>query len=164
MKKFLLSLGVAMMSFALVQDASAQTAAQAVSLNVSKVYRIAITGAPTLTLTINGGVAGTDALTPATDATTTYAITQNNGAATKITANLDAVMAKGKLQINLASTKGTSAGTVDISNATSGSAINVVTAIALGADAGKTITYTFSANASDGIITASKTVTLTVVD
>jgi hypothetical protein len=163
MKKSIVVLA-AIMSFAIVETASAQTATQAVSLNVSKVYRIAITGAPTLTMTINAGVAGTDALTPVTDATTTYAITQNNSAATKVTANLDAVMAKGKLQINLASTKGTSAGTVDISNATSASAVNVVTAIALGAEAGKSITYTFSANASDGLIAVSKTVTLTVVD
>jgi hypothetical protein len=164
MKKVLLTLVVALMSFALVQEASAQTATQAVSLTVSKVYRIAITGAATVNMTINAGAAGTDALTPVTDATTTYAITQNNSAATKITANLDAVMAKGKLQIALASTKGTPAGTVDISNATGASALNVVTAIAMGAETGKSITYTFSANASEGLFNASKTVTLTVVD
>jgi hypothetical protein len=163
MKKSIVVLA-AMMSLALVQNASAQTATQALSLSVSKVYRIAITGAATINMAINAGVAGTDALTPVTDATTSYAITQNNSAATKITANLDAVMAKGKLQINLASTKGLSAGTVDISNATSASAVNVVTAIALGAEAGKNITYTFSANASDGLFTAAKTVTLTVID
>jgi hypothetical protein len=164
MKKSLVILGVAMMSFALVQNASAQTSTQALSLSVSKVYRLAITGAATINLGITAGVAGTDALTPVSDATSTYAITQNNSAATKITANLDAVMAKGKLEILLASTKGTSAGTVDISNATSGSAVNVVTAIALGAESAQGITYTFSANASEGLFTASKTVTLTVVD
>jgi hypothetical protein len=164
MKKSLVILGVALISFALVQDASAQTATQALSLSVSKVYRIAITGAGTINMAINSGVAGTDALTPVSDATSTYAITQNNSAATKVTANLDAVMAKGKLQIALASSLGTTAGTVDISNATSGSALNVVTAIALGAEAGKSITYTFSANASEGLFSASKTVTLTVVD
>ena len=85
MRKSLLTLGVAMMSLALVQNASAQTATQAVSLTVSKVYRIAITGAATINMGINAGVAGTDALTPVTDATTTYAITQNNSAATKVT-------------------------------------------------------------------------------
>lgn len=164
MKKSLVILGVALISFALVQDASAQTATQALSLSVSKVYRIAITGAATINLAINAGVAGTDALTPVSDATSTYAITQNNSASTKVTANLDAVMAKGKLQIALASGLGTTAGTVDISNATSGSALNVVTGIALGAESGKTITYTFGANASEGLFSASKTVTLTVVD
>jgi len=164
MKKSLVILSVALMSFALVQDASAQTATQALSLSVSKVYRIAITGAATINMAINAGTAGTDALTPVSDATSTYAITQNNSAATKITANLNAVMALGKLQIALASTKGTSAGTVDISNATGASAVNVVTAIALGAEAGRSITYTFSANASEGLFSAAKTVTLTVVD
>jgi hypothetical protein len=164
MKKSIVTFAVAMMSLAMVQSASAQTATQALSLSVSKVYRIAITGAATINLAINAGVAGTDALTPVSDATTSYAITQNNSAATKITANLDAVMAKGKLQINLASTKGTTAGTVDISNATAASAVNVVTAIALGAESGKAITYTFSANASEGLFSAAKTVTLTVVD
>jgi hypothetical protein len=163
MKKSIVMLGVAMMSLALVQSASAQTATQALNLSVSKVYRLAITGG-TINLAINAGVAGTDALTPASDATSTYAITQNNSAATKVTANLDAAMAKGKLEILLASTMGTTAGTVDISNALSGSAVNVVTAIALGAESGKSITYTFSANASDGLFSVSKNVTLTVVD
>jgi hypothetical protein len=164
MKKVLLTLGVAMMSFALVQDASAQTATQAVSLTVNKVYRIAITGAATINMAINAGVAGTDALTPVTDATSTYAITQNNSAATKVTANLDAAMPKGHLKIALVSGLGTTAGTVDITSATSGSALNVVSAIAMGAETGKSITYTFSANASEGLFVASKTVTLTVID
>jgi len=163
MKKSLLTLGVALMSFALVQDASAQ-ATQAVSLSVSKVYRIAITGVATINMGISAGVAGTDALTPVTDATTTYAVTQNNSAATKITANLDAVMPKGHLKIALVGGLGTTAGTVDITNATSGSALNVVTAMAMGASTGNAITYTFSANASEGLFSASKTVTLTVID
>ena len=82
MKKSIAILGVALMSFALVQDAAAQTASQAVSLSVAKVYRIAITGAATINMAINAGTAGTDALTPVSDATTTYAITQNNSSAT----------------------------------------------------------------------------------
>ena len=164
MKKSLVVLALITMGFAFVQETSAQTATQAVSLSVSKVYRIAITGAATINLGITAGTAGTDALTPATDATTTYAITQNNSSSTKVTAHLDAVMAKGKLEVALASGLGTSAGTKDISNATSGSAVNVVTGIAMGAESGQSISYTFSANASEGIFSASKTVTLTVVD
>ena len=163
MKKSLVILGVALISFALIQDASAQTSTQAVSLSVSKVYRIAITGG-TITLAINAGVAGTDALTPVSDATSTYAITQNNSAATKITANLEAAMPKGHLKIALAGGLGTTAGTVDISAATSSSALNVVTAIAMGASTAQSITYTFSALASEGLFSASKTVTLTVID
>ena len=162
MKKSIAILAAAMMSLLLVQSASAQTATQALSLSVSKVYRIAITGG-TVTLAINTGAAGTDALTAVSNATSTYAITQNNSAATKITANLDAAMPKGHLTIALAAGTGaTSAGTVDISD---GTARNVVTAIPMGATTGNAITYSFSANASEGLLTStSKTVTLTVVD
>jgi hypothetical protein len=163
MKKSIAIFAAAIMSLALVQSASAQTATQALSLSVSKVYRIAITGG-TITLAINAGVAGTDALTPVSDATSTYAITQNNSAATHITANLDAAMPKGKLKIALASSLGTTSGTVDISSAIAASAATVVTTINMGAEAGKSITYTFSANASEGLFSAAKTVTLTVVD
>ena len=164
MKKSILILSAAFMSLAIVQSASAQTATQGLSLSVIKVYRIAITGG-TITLGINTGVAGTNALTAVSDASSTYAITQNNSAATHVTANLDAVMPKGKLQIALASVLGTSSGTVDISNAIAANAATVVTAIHMGAEAGKSITYTFSANASEGLLTStSKTVTLTVVD
>jgi len=67
--------------------------------------------------------------------------------------------------LNLASTKGTSAGNVDISNATSGSAVDIVTAINRGADAAQGITYTFSANASAGTLgSTTKTVTLTLTN
>ena len=162
MKKSIVILVAAMMSLALVQNASAQTATQALSLSVSKVYRIAITGG-TITLAISTGTAGTDLLDVATNSVSSYAITQNNSTATKITANLEAAMPKGKLQIALVAGVGaTSVGTVDISD---GTARNVVTAIPMGASTGNTITYTFSAKASEGLLTStSKTVTLTVVD
>ena len=42
MKKLFVILGVAVMNFALVQNASAQTATQALSLSVNKVYRLAV--------------------------------------------------------------------------------------------------------------------------
>ena len=66
------------------------------------------------------------------------------------------------LTIALASTKGSSAGAVDIS---SGVAKDVVTAMAKGADAGQGITYVLGANASAGILTTTaKTVTLTLTN
>ena len=103
---------------------SQATANQTVNLAVNSVQKIAITGSP-ITLTIVNGVAGTDALTPVTDATSTYSITHNSNTALRITANLDAVLASGyQLQMNLAPSvgHGTSAGTVDISNALAASA------------------------------------------
>jgi hypothetical protein len=149
-----------------IRFAAAQTSAtQSVNLTVNTVYKIATSGNPAA-LTVTTGTAGTDVLTSVSDNSTTYSITQNFGNTVKITANLDAALQTGyTLGINLASTKGTSAGTVDISNATSGSAVSVVTAINRGADAGQTITYTFSALASAGMLTSTtKTVTLTLTN
>jgi len=144
---------------------SQATATQTVNLAVNAVQKIGITGGA-VTLTITTGTAGTDALTAVTDASTTYSVTHNGASPLKITANLDAALAAGyTLQMNLAPSagKGTSAGTIDISNATPASAVTVVTAIPKGADANRAITYTFSANASAGTLAATaKTVTLTL--
>lgn len=154
----------AVCAFAL-EVASAQTATQSVNLTVNTVYKIATSGNPAA-LIVTTGTAGTDALTSVSDNSTTYSITQNFGNTVKITANLDAALPSGyALTVNLASTKGTSAGTVDISNATSGSAVNVVTGIQMGADAGQPIGYTFSALASAGMMTSTtRTVTLTLTN
>jgi len=158
-------LAAAMVSLVLVESASAQSASATQNLNlaVNTVYKIATSGNPSA-LTITTGNAGTDALTSVSDNSTTYSITQNFANTVKITANLDAALPAGyTLAINLGSTKGTSAGTVDISNATSASALNVVTAINKGADASQPIGYTFSALASAGTLSStSKTVTLTI--
>lgn len=148
------------------QSAFAQASAnQTVTLAVNAVYKISTSGNPGA-LTINNGTAGSDNLSSVSDATTSYSITQNFGNTVKVTANLDAVLPAGYvLEMNLASTKGTSAGSVDVSNATSGSAVNLVTAIAKGADAAQTISYTFSALASAGTMTSTaKTVTLTLTN
>ena len=161
-----MALGAMMMSFGLLQNAAAQaTANQTVSLAVSAVYKIATSGNPG-GLTISDGTAGTNALTTVSDNSTKYSITQNVAGTVKVTANLDAAMSAGyTLQLNLASAKGTSAGTVDISSTTPGAAVNVVSGIALGADANQTITYTFGANASAGTLTSTnKVVTLTLTN
>jgi non-ribosomal peptide synthetase component E (peptide arylation enzyme) len=165
MKRLALLLGVAILSIGLVQSAMAQDQAnQTVTLAVNAVYKIAVSGDPAA-LTINTGTAGVDALTPATDNSTTYSITQNVGTGVKITAGLDAVLPAGyTLTLNMASTKGTSAGSVDISNA-SPTAVDVVTTINKGADAGQGITYSFSANASAGTLASTtRTVTLTLTN
>jgi hypothetical protein len=143
------------------------TATQTVNLAVNSVQKIAVSGGA-VTLTIANGTAGNNTLTSVSDASTTYSITHNSGTALRITANLDAVLAAGyTLQINLApgTGMGTGAGTVDISNATSASALPVVTAIPRGADAARTITYTFGATASAGILAPTvRTVTLTLTN
>jgi hypothetical protein len=163
MKKSITILALTVLSFVLVQSAMAQsgTATQSVSLTVNAVYKISTSGP--VSLTINNGTAGTDALTAATDNSSTYNMTQNSATPAKITAGLNTALTAGySLSIALASTKGTSAGAVDISNAV---AKDVVTAMAKGADASQMITYTFGANASAGILsTLAKTVTLTLTN
>ena len=166
MKKLTGLLAITVLSLVLVQSSFAQaTATQNVTLAVNTVYKIATSGNPA-PLTITTGTAGVNALTSVSDNSTTYGITQNFGNTVKITANLDAALAAGyTLQLNMASTKGTSAGSVDISNATAGSAVDVVTAIQRGADAGQAITYTFSADASAGTLASTaKVVTLTLTN
>jgi len=166
MKKSIVILGVAILSMALVSNVMAQaTATQTVSLAVNAVYKISTSGNPGA-LTITTGTAGTNALTSVSDNTTTYSITQNVAGTVKLTAHLNSALTAGyKLEMNLASTKGTSAGTVDVSNATSGSAVDLVTAIARGADAAQAIAYTFSADASAGTLASTnKTVTLTLTN
>ena len=166
MKKSIVILGVAILSMALVSNVMAQaTANQTVSLAVNAVYKIATSGNPG-GLTITTGTAGTDALSTVSDNTTTYSITQNVAVTVKVTANLNSALSAGyTLQLNLASSKGTSAGTVDISGTTPGSALNVVTGIAMGADANQTVTYTFGANASAGTLSSTnKVVTLTLTN
>lgn len=166
MKKSLILLTLVGLTAALTGTAFAQASAnQTVSLAVSAVYKISTSGNPGA-LTISNGTAGSDNLTAVSDNSTTYSITQNFGNTVKITANLDAALASGyTLSINLASTKGTSVGAVDISNATSGSASDVVTGIARGADAGQAIGYTFGAAASAGTLASTtRTVTLTLTN
>jgi hypothetical protein len=156
---------VAFSALAFESAYSQATATQNVTLAVNTVYKLSASSNPGA-LTITTGTAGTDALTSVSDNSTTYSMTQNYGNAVKITANLDAALAAGyTLQINMASTKGTSAGDVDISNATSGSAVTVVSAINTGADAAQPITYTFSATASAGTLSSTaKVVTLTLTN
>ncbi len=138
---------------------------QNVTLAVNPIYLMAVSGDPA-PLTITTGTAGSDILTPVSDNSTNYSITQNVAGTVKITAEIDAALAAGyTLEVNLASTQGTTQGDIDISNATSGSAVDVVNAIALGADANQTIQYTFGALASAGQLAATtRVVTLTLTN
>ncbi len=168
MKKSLSILIVVTLCAVCAGTSFAQAAAtQTVNLAVNSVQKIAISGGA-VTLTITNGTAGSNVLTPVSDASTSYSITHNSSTALRITANLDAALPAGyTLQINLApgTGMGTSAGTVDISNATAASAVAVVTAIPKGADAGRAVTYTFGAIASAGVLSATvKTVTLTLTN
>jgi len=157
---------LALLSAFMEEAAFAQASVnQNVTLAVNPIYRMSVSGDPA-PLTITDGVAGDDNLVPVSDNTTSYSITQNVGNTIKITAEIDAALASGyTLELNLASTKGTSAGDMDISNAISGSAVDCVTGIARGADANRSILYTFSATATAGTLASTvRTVTLTLTN
>ena len=164
-KSAIVAATLALSAFVFQASFAQANATQNLTLAVNAIYKLATSGNPGA-MTITTGTAGTDALTSVSDNSTTYSLTQNFASTVKITANLDAALPAGyALQINLASSKGTSVGAVDISNATSGSALSVVTAIAKGADAGQSIGYTFSANASAGTLSSTaKVVTLTLTN
>ena len=162
MKKSIVILALVILSFAVAQNAMAQTAVQTLSLAVNTVQKIAVSGNPAA-MTITDGTAGTDALTSVTNSATTYSMTQNSATPAKITAGLDVALGSGySLTIELASTKGTSALAVDIAG---GTTKDVVTAMAKGADAGQTITYVFGATATAGVLTTTtEHVTLTLTN
>ena len=136
---------------------------QTVGYEVSAINEIAVSGNPGA-MNVSAAIAGSEP-NEVSDATTTYAITTNGGTdAKKITAGINTAMPSGvTLKINLAAPAGaTSLNDVDISNATA--AVNVVTAIDSIAESGKTITYKLSATIAAGVVSDSKTVTLTIAD
>ena len=160
-KSILITAIVALSAFAFEASyAQPASVTQTLNLAVNAVYKISVSGV-SVSLTITDGTAGTDGLTSVSDASTTYSMTQNSSTAAKITANLNAALPQDfALSINLESSKGTSCGTVDISNTTP---VNVVTGTANGADNNKRITYTFSALASAGMLASTtRVVTLTI--
>lgn len=138
---------------------AASTATQSVSFEVAAINEISVSGNPG-TLTISAATPGSDP-TPATDSSTTYAIT-TNGTGKVITARIDAAMPTGlTLTVNLgAPSVGSSAGDVTLST----TAASVVTGIGPVADSSSTITYTLSATAEAVTGSGSKTVTFTLTD
>jgi hypothetical protein len=166
MRTFIIGALAALLLVGLAAEGFAQASVnQNVTLAVNPIYLMAVSGDPA-PLTITTGTAGSDVLTPVSDNSTDYSITQNVAGTVKITAEIDAALAAGyTLEVNLASAQGTSQGDMDISSATSGSAVDVVTGIAMGADATQTIQYTFGALASAGQLAAtSRVVTLTLTN
>ena len=151
---------VSLSAFAFQTTFAQAYATQTLTLAVNAMYKISISS-NTVALRIEGGTAGNPALQSVSDNATTYNMLQNASASWKITANLNAALPQDfALSINLESSKGTSCGTVDISNTTP---VNVVTGTANGADNNKRITYTFSALASAGMLASTtRVVTLTI--
>ena len=136
------------------------TATQTVNLSVASVQLIAVSG-NMVSLGIDGtsAVAGTNAVGTDTDNSTTYSVTHNGSTPLRITAAIDVAMPSGtSLSIDLATSNGTSAGTVTLGT----TAQDVVTGIAKGVISAQSIGYSFSADASAGEFLGSRTVTLTL--
>ena len=138
-------------------------AIQTVSFVVGAINDISVSGDPG-TMFVSAAIAGSEP-EEVSDASTTYSITSTASTDNKkITASINTPMPNGvTLKINLdAPTGATSSGDVDISNATN--SVDVVTAIDSIAESGKTITYKLGATVAAGVVSDSKTVTLTIAD
>ena len=138
------------------------SATQTVTFQVQEINEITVSGNPG-PLVVNAATAG-GAPVAATDSSTTYSVT-TNGTGKKITAGINEAMPEHTaLTVALASIKGTSAGPIDISNATTGAEVSVVTGLSKCTDSAQAITYTFSAAAEAGTVSGTKTVTFTIAD
>ena len=138
-------------------------AIQTVSFVVGAINDISVSGDPG-TMFVSAAIAGSEP-EEVSDASTTYSITSTASTDNKkITASINTPMPNGvTLKINLDAPRGaTSSGDVDISNATN--SVDVVTAIDSIAESGKTITYKLGATVAAGVVSDSKTVTLTIAD
>lgn len=144
------------------QFANAQSvAAQSVTLQVQAVTKIAVSGNPGA-MTITDAVAGSN-LTAVADNSTNYSITTNTDNM-KIVGSISAPMPAGtQLKIQLASNRGISLGSMDVSNALS--PVDLVTGVNKGSDQNQSISYVFSANADvPSIPSDSRIITLTLTN
>lgn len=137
------------------------SATQVLMMEVKAISTIAVSGSPNA-LIIHDFVPGADQAV-AQDENSSYSITTNRENM-KVVVSIDQQMPSGtKLMVALSSSKGTSVGTVDISNAMS--PLNVITGIRKGIEANQRITYLFAANATAGQVPQeSRTITLTLTD
>jgi len=151
-----LSIG-AVVALAAVSTASAQTATQTVTFQVSAINQVAVTGAPSLV--INAAAAGS-APTSVTAAGNTWSVTTNQSGA-KITASIASAMPAGlTLSANLGAPAGaTTNGLVALSNV----AADMVTGITKLNASGLSLSYQLDATAAAGVVSsATRVVTYTI--
>ena len=134
---------------------------QTLNIEVKPITKIAVSGNPGA-LYITDASAGSDVLT-VSDNNSNYSMMTNLDNM-KIVASINNPMPEGtRLMMKLESSKGSSSGLVDVSNAMS--PVEVVTALGKGSDLNQSITYTFAANASIGQLNVdSRVVTLTLTN
>jgi len=152
----LLSLG-ALVALAAVNTASAQTATQTVTFQVTAINQVAVTGTPSLV--INTASAGS-APTSVTSTGNTWSVTTNQTGAL-ITASIPTAMPAGlTLSANLTAPAGaTSTGLTALGT----TAVNVVTGITKLNAASLALSYQLDATAAAGVVTSgTRVVTYTI--
>ena len=136
--------------------ASAQTATQVVTFQVSAVNQIAFVGSPSLI--VNTATAGSNP-TSASDASSSWAVTTNQSGA-KITASINSNLPAG---LTLSVQLGAPAGTTSIGNSLSTTSVDLVTGITKLAQGGLGVTYSLDATPAAGVVAStSRTVTYTI--
>ena len=152
----LLSFGV-IAGFVAINPASAQTATQTVTFQVTAINQIAVTGSPSLV--INAAAAGS-APTAVTASGNSWSVTTNQSGAS-ITASIPSAMPAGlTLSANLTAPAGaTSTGLTALGT----TAVNVVTGITKLNSASLGLSYQLDATAAAGVISsATRVVTYTI--
>ena len=152
----LLSFG-AIAGFVAINPASAQTATQTVTFQVTAINQIAVTGSPSLV--INAAAAGS-APTAVTASGNTWSVTTNQSGAS-ITASIPSAMPAGlTLSANLTAPAGaTSTGLTALGTI----AVNVVTGITKLNAAALALSYQLDATAAAGVVSsATRVVTYTI--
>jgi hypothetical protein len=136
--------------------ASAQTATQIVTFEVTAINQISFAGSPSLT--INSAVAGNDP-TSASNGVATWAVTTNQSNA-KITASINSNMPAG---LTLWASLDAPAGSTAIGNSLSTTAVDLVTGITKLAQSGLGVLYSLDATPLAGVVTSTtRTVTYTI--
>ena len=131
--------------------AFAQTANQTVTLTVGSIYKIAVTGAPSLSIATADFTAGTGSATVSDATTAKYSYTTNT-ATNKITAALDSDVPTG---VTLTCDMG--GGAVALTS----TAATVISNLTRGASSNVAITYAMTATTAADAFTGSRTVTFT---
>jgi hypothetical protein len=147
----------ALVALAAVNTASAQTATQTVTFQVTAINQIAVSGSPSLV--INAAAAGS-APTSVTASGNTWSVTTNQSGAS-ITASIPSAMPAGlTLSANLTAPVGaTSTGLTALGT----TAVNVVTGITKLNAAALALSYSLDATAAAGVVSsATRVVTYTI--
>jgi hypothetical protein len=151
MKRITILLAVLAIAALMTQPVFAQTANQTVTLTVNSIYKIAVTGAPSLTIASSDYTAGSGSATVSDATTAKYSFTTNT-ATNKITAVLDSNVPTG---VTLTCDMG--GGAVSLSDV----GATVISNLARGASSNVGITYAMTATTDADAFSGSRTVTFT---